>query len=152
MGVFRSDTSVPWYAAGRKLLLHSGAPWAGWAGLMTTKPGKFWFSLPMPYVSHDPRLGRLNTCSPVFICKHAPLWLMLSTTIERTTHRSSTQLAMFGSSSETSVPHSPCLANFHGDASRLPVLVRSSLGIGNGSGLPLFAVSIGLGSNVSTCD
>ena len=35
------------------------------------------------------------------------------------------------------MPHWPCFANFHGEASRLPVLVRSSFGFSNGSGLPL---------------
>ena len=47
-GLFRLATSVPWYAAGKKLLLHSGAPCAGWLGLMTRNPGRSWFSLPSP--------------------------------------------------------------------------------------------------------
>src|SRR5262249_37451024 len=119
---------------------------------MTMKPGKLWFSLPSPYVSHDPMLGRENACSPVFICRQAPLWLMLSATIERMTHRSSTHEATCGKSSLTSVPHWPCLLNFHGDLRRLPVLVRTSFGISKGSGLPLSWSRRGLGSKVSTCD
>src|SRR5437763_829378 len=117
---------------------------------MTTKPGRFWFSLPRPYSSHEPRLGRENACSPVFICKQAPLWLMLSATIERMTHSSSTHDATCGNSALTSVPHLPCFLNFHGERSRLPVRVRTSFGCANGRGLPLILSSFGLGSKVST--
>src|SRR4051794_25297601 len=97
-------------------------------------------------------LGRENACSPVFICKHAPLWLMLSAYIERITHMSSTQVARFGKSSLISVPHLPDLLNLYGEANRLPVRVRSSFGFSNGSGLPLSIASRGLGSKRSTCD
>src|SRR5436853_621873 len=65
--------------------------------------------------------GRENACSPVFICRQAPLWLMLSATIERMTHRSSTQVANCGNSSLTSVPDWPCFSKVYGEASRLPV-------------------------------
>ena len=80
------------------------------------------------------------------------MWLMLSATIERITQRSSTCVARRGRSSLTSVPHWPCFANFHGEASRLPVLTRSSFGFSNGSGWPFIAASLGLGSNRSMCD
>ena len=43
---------------------------------------------------------------------------------------------MLGKSSLTSMPDWPCFANFQGEASKLPVLVRSSLGFSNGNGLP----------------
>ena len=56
------------------------------------------------------------------------MWLILSATIERITQRSSTCDARWGKSSLTSVPHSPCFANFHGDASRLPVFDSLELG------------------------
>ena len=52
----------------------------------------------------SPGSGREKVCSPVFICRQAPLWLMLSATIERITHRSSTHAATFGNSSLTSMP------------------------------------------------
>jgi hypothetical protein len=49
------------------------APCAGCAGLRTTNPGRFALTVPRPYVAQEPRLGRLNACSPVFIWRHAPL-------------------------------------------------------------------------------
>src|SRR5689334_2813220 len=97
-------------------------------------------------------LGRLNACSPVFIWRHAPLWLMLSATVERMTHRSSAQDATCGSRSLISRPDLPCFWNLNGDGSRLVVCVRISLGCSNGSGLPAYSTSLGLGSNRSTCD
>ncbi len=78
---------------------------------MTMKPGRLWFSLPRPYSSHEPRLGREKACSPVFICRQAPLWLMLSATIERMRQISSMRLATFGKRSLTSMPLCPCLLN-----------------------------------------
>jgi cytosine/adenosine deaminase-related metal-dependent hydrolase len=39
---------VPWYALGRKLDAHNCAPWKTAAGLTTTNPGRFWFSVPRP--------------------------------------------------------------------------------------------------------
>src|SRR5687767_15059675 len=97
-------------------------------------------------------LGRLNACSPVFIWRQAPLWLMLSATIERTTQMSSTHVARCGNSSLTSVPHCPCFLNLYGEGRQLTVCVRTSLGCSNGSGLPAYSASLGLGSNKSTCD
>src|SRR5262245_46825916 len=68
------------------------------------------------------------------------------------THRSSAQLAIFGSNSLTSRPDWPCFLKVKGDPKRLPGLVRINLGASKGSGFPLSACSRGLGSNVSTCD
>src|ERR1700733_5374516 len=116
---------------------------------MTTKPGKFWFTEPRPYSNHEPRLGRENACSPVFIWRHAPLWLILSATIERITHMSSTHVAMCGKSCLTGVPDCPFCLNDHGDCKRFPVLVRSSFGFSNGIGLPFPLASRGFGSNKS---
>src|SRR5258708_31084507 len=95
-------------------------------------------------------LGREKACSPVFICRQAPLWFMLSATMERIMHISSTQVATFGKSSLTSIPACPYFLNSNGERSKLPVLVRSSLGFSKGSGLPLSDAKRGLGSNVST--
>src|SRR6516164_2005705 len=97
-------------------------------------------------------LGRENACSPVFIWRQAPLWLMLSATIERITHRSSTHEATVGNSSLTSIPAFPCFLNLNGDGRLLTVRVRTSLGCSNGNGLPTKSASFGLGSNRSTCD
>src|SRR4051812_22301044 len=77
---------------------------------------------------------------------------MLSATILRMTHMSSTQVLRCGSSSLTSVPHSPCFWNDHGEPRRLPVLVRSSFGFSKGRGLPLSFAKRGFGSKRSTCD
>src|SRR5271169_3955381 len=68
------------------------------------------------------------------------------------THMSSRHVAIWGKSSLIGVPHWPCGLNDHGDCKRFPVLVRSSFGFSNGSGLPLSLASRGFGSNVSTCD
>src|SRR5438445_6505891 len=77
---------------------------------------------------------------------------MLSATIERTTQMSSMHEAILGNSSLTSMPDWPCFLNLYGVPSRLSVLVRISLGISNGSGLPDSALRRGLGSNRSTCE
>src|SRR3954447_10380136 len=110
---------------------------------MTTKPGRLWFSLPRPYKSHDPQQGRLNACSPVFIWRQAPLWLMLSATIERTTQRSSAHVATCGNSSLISIPLCPCRENLYGDGRQFTVRVRTSFGCSNGSGLPAYSASFG---------
>ena len=34
---------------------------------MAIKPGRFWFSVPRPYVIHEPMLGRVRMDSPQFI-------------------------------------------------------------------------------------
>src|SRR5271167_4642701 len=77
---------------------------------------------------------------------------MLSAYIERMTHMSSTQVEIWGKSSLIAVPHWPYFLKDHGDCRRFPVLVRSSFGFSNGSGLPLSVASRGFGSKVSTCD
>ena len=77
---------------------------------------------------------------------------MLSATIERITHRSSTHVAILGNSSLTSVPHWPYFLNCHGERKTFTVFVRTNLGCSNGSGLPLYSSSFGLGSNISTCE
>src|ERR1700730_12511081 len=77
---------------------------------------------------------------------------MLSATIERITHRSSTQVATFGKRSLTAIPDRPCCLNLKGDFKRLPVFVRTSLGVSNGGGLPLSRSSNGFGSKRSTCE
>ena len=81
-------------------------------------------------------------------------WLNVSVRTERIMQRSSATLAVWGSSSDTSRPESPCLANFHGD----PLILGSaSLIMANlwslmtdlGIGSPSRFSSRGLGSKRS---
>ena len=39
------------------------------------KPGRFWFSVPIPYVTHDPTQGNPIRAIPVFIWNCAGEWL-----------------------------------------------------------------------------
>src|SRR6185436_6539472 len=77
---------------------------------------------------------------------------MLSATIDRTMHNSSTIRPTFGNNSLTSAPDCPYFLNENGDCRRFPVFVRSSFGKSNGGFCPLYFANAGLGSNVSTCE
>src|SRR6185436_17264629 len=92
---------------GKKLLLHNCGPTTGLPGQRATKPGRFWFSVPRPYVIQEPRLGRIGCMLPEFIISRAGSWLGLSVCIERITQSSSIHLATSGYSSETSMPLLP---------------------------------------------
>src|ERR1700678_1744231 len=92
---------------GRKLLLHNCGPTTGLPGQRTTKPGRFWFSVPNPKVSHEPRLGRVGCMLPEFIINSDGSWFGLSVYIERITQMSSMQAATCGKSSVTSMPLCP---------------------------------------------
>ena len=81
---------------GRKLLLHNCGPTTGLPGQSTTKPGRFWFSVPRPKVSHEPRLGRIGCMLPEFIISSDGSWFGLSVYIERSTQSSSMQAADVG--------------------------------------------------------
>ena len=73
---------MPWYSPGRNPLCH----WrlrdrlrtaaAGGSEVITTKPGRSAFSLPRPYVTHEPMLGRPGIDVPVFITVCAGSWLI----------------------------------------------------------------------------
>src|SRR5207249_10363531 len=56
---------------------------------MAMKPGRFWFSLPRPYVTHEPREGRTSRASPQFMSKSDGSWLGTSAYIDRITQTSS---------------------------------------------------------------
>ena len=58
-------------------------------------------------------LGRPNCCEPVFIRIWPGAWLNASVAIDLTMAMSSTTVARCGSSSESSAPHLPCLANLN---------------------------------------
>src|SRR5687768_1843886 len=88
-------------------------------------------------------LGRVTVNDPVWMPSVASKWLPWSPFIERITHRSSAHSAMFGNRSLISVPLLPCGLNvqFGGLTNCLSL-----------SGFPASAISLGLGSNESTCD
>src|SRR5579862_9196115 len=114
-------------------------------------PGRFWFSEPSPYVTHDPMLGRICRASPQFISISDGSWFGTSAIIERTTQMSSMLSATCGNNSLTSMPLRPYFLNLKGEGNAAPVL-RSVGRFSIGSNLPAYLSSDGLGSNVSTCD
>src|SRR5262249_24114194 len=116
---------------GRKLLPHSAGPTTGLPGHSTTKPGRFWFSLPRPYKSHDPIAGRTGCVSPDVIMSSDGSWLGVLVCIDRRTHRSSAHSARGGNSSLTSTPDRPQRRNLYGDFSRL-VELRSMAMVAGG--------------------
>src|SRR3712207_934959 len=72
----------------------------------TQNAGRFWFSVPSPYVTHAPSDGRPASTEPVFIWHTPPEWLMPSCTHERMTAMSSAMPCMCGTQS---LIHSPPL-------------------------------------------
>src|SRR6185437_15404549 len=77
-------------------------------------------------------------------------WLLTPVCIERTIVTSSTISAKCGSSSETSAPHCPCLANFQGQPSTLALACAElSYLISPGKLLPSSLFSSGFGSSRS---
>src|ERR1700693_2890245 len=134
---------------GRNGELNSCAPAMGEPGHKTTKPGRFWFSEPRPYVSQEPIDGRPGTRWPQFIRKSDGSWFGISVYIERITQTSSIESPSLGKISLISMPLLPQRRKAKGEASRLPVL-RSVFRLPLGMGWPLYFCSIGLGSNVST--
>src|SRR5215212_6311586 len=116
---------------------------------MAMKTGRFWLSLPRPYVNHEPMLGRICRASPQFMSNSDGSWFGTSAYIERITHNSSACCATLEKISLTSNPHCPYFWNLNGDGYAAPVL-RSVRGLGIGKSLPAYSCSLGLGSNVST--
>ena len=88
----------------------------------------------------------------MFIWQTPPTWFSPLDQHERITARSSTQVAMCGSQSETQIPLWPCCFHFRREARSgarpSPIGVITGLKLG-GSGLPARRLSSGLGSNVS---
>src|SRR5262245_12619027 len=89
---------------------------------MTTNPGRFLFSEPRPYVTHDPKLGRGSRPSPQFIRSNDGSWFGTSACIDRMTQMSSMWAAVWAKSSLTSMPDRPYRANLNGDFMAAPVL------------------------------
>src|SRR4051812_45453197 len=111
---------------------------------MVTNPGRSRFSVPSPYVTQLPMLGRTNVSEPVCSSSRAPPCREFDPCIDLMKHRSSTMADRCGNNSDTVAPLCPYRLNFHGEASRLPVSLDTTRGLGNGSGLPSSAVSFGL--------
>src|SRR5437867_2907231 len=120
-------------------------------GHIAMKPGRFRFSVPSPYVTHDPTLGRLIWASPQFISINDGSWFGSSACIERITQMSSMLSATRGNNSLTSRPLWPYFLNLNGEGNAAPVL-RSVGRLPVGSGLLAYLSSAGLGSKVSTWD
>src|SRR5207244_667772 len=97
-------------------------------GQTVTNAGRFSFSVPRPYATHAPILGRTKLSLPVCSFSTAPPCAGLVPCSEWTKQMSSTHPATCGNSSLTGWPHCPYFLNFHGDLSRLPVLANTTRG------------------------
>ena len=65
---------VPWQYCGRNAAPQLFTPpWAS-VGQIVTKEGRFRFSLPNPYTTQDPMLGRTKVSLPVCSFSIAPPW------------------------------------------------------------------------------
>src|ERR1700730_11431104 len=93
--------------------------------------------------------GRPGSLSPVLIMNSDGSWLGRSVYMERMTQISSMHSPTLEKISLSSMPLCPNFLHSKGDFSTLPVL-RSVFRLGVGVGWPLYLVSIGLGSKVST--
>ena len=71
----RPSIAVGWYIFGKKPGDQIGLPPRGMWPCKTTKPGKFWFCVPSPYVTHEPTAGRPCRNMPEFISNMAGVWL-----------------------------------------------------------------------------
>src|SRR5512132_31049 len=107
--------------------------------------------VPRPYVIHAPIDGRPMKFAPVFSIVSVGSWFGMSAYIDLITHMSSATVPRLGHSSLISSPLLPHFWNLNGDFIRLPVLRCVRIGP-PGSGCPSYLSSIGLWSNVSTCD
>src|SRR3954454_6172624 len=121
---------------GRKLLLHNAGPITGWPRHTTTNRGSFWFPVPRPYVSHEPKLGRTGCVSPQVIISSDGSWFGTFVYIERITHKSSACRATCGKISLTGSPDWPWRVKRNGDIIR-PAVARSVLRLAVGGRWPL---------------
>ena len=78
-------------------------------------PGRFWFSVPNPYVTHDPMLGRIRRASPQFMRRSDGSWLGTFACIDRMTTMSSIDSAVRLKRSLTSMPLFPRFSNLNID-------------------------------------
>src|SRR5206468_12530967 len=82
---------------------------------MTTNAGRFWLSVPSPYVTHEPTHGKPMRFIPVLIWKRAGEWLFVSVKHEWMKARSSTCSTRCGKISDAHVPDLPYCLNWNGD-------------------------------------
>jgi hypothetical protein len=128
-------------------------PEYGGAGAITTKPGRFAFAVPRPYVTQLPTLGRATANDPVCMPSVPLSWADVSVVIELMTQMSSITPASPGKISLTGVPHLP--AGWNAQFGRFRCRVNDPFCMNHRSAvtlLPWSAKSFGLWSNVSTCD
>src|SRR3979409_581159 len=112
---------TPWYRPGRKDACQLELPPGGVPpGRKEMNPGMFWFSVPSPYNTHEPKLGRENRVDPVFMKTVATSCAGISVYIERITVRSSTSSPSLGKTSLTSIPDFPFFSNLKGEAMATP--------------------------------
>src|SRR4051812_7477695 len=95
---------------------------------MVMNPGMLWFSLPRPYVIHEPMDGRTNVSLPVCSSSSAPPWREFDPHIDLMKHISSTRFDNSGNNSLTHMPLPPCCLNSQGDLSRLNVSLETTFG------------------------
>src|SRR5688572_27680643 len=101
---------------GRKDACQFDAPPGGTLpGRNETNAGMFSFSVPNPYNTHEPILGRARRSEPVFMKIAATSCAGMSVYIERMIARSSTCCAVRAKTSLTSVPALPNLENLNGE-------------------------------------
>src|SRR5207253_2904926 len=119
--------------------------------IITTKLGRSFDSLPSPYASHAPMLGRPAICDPVCRNVTAGSWLIASVFMELMKVRSSAIFAVCGSSSLTQAPEWPRFSNenFDGTTGKLDCVAdipvsRWPLRIESGKSLPWKSLSRGL--------
>src|SRR5580692_4253568 len=82
---------------------------------IVTKPGRLLFSLPTPYVTHEPMQGKPILDMPVLIMNSAGEWLFDVVQHEWMKAILSTWRATFGKISEPHLPQSPYCRKRKGD-------------------------------------
>src|SRR5687767_2408794 len=92
---------TPWNTPGRYPLLQTLLPAVGSVPpeTSTTNPGRSWFSLPRPHVTHEPIDALPAIMLPVYSIISAGAWLNWSVHIDRTNVMSSAHVRRFGSNS-----------------------------------------------------
>src|SRR3954468_555437 len=112
MGAPCGFRAVPWQMLGKKpapqfCAYPLGSPRPS-VSYMTTNAGRFWLSLPNPYVTQLPMHGKPMRVMPVLILSRAEEWWFESVQHEWRNAILSTCRAMCGKMSETYLPDCPC--------------------------------------------
>ena len=130
------------YCAGRK----TDGVLLGTPGMISTNAGRFSFSVPSPYATHDPALGRTSRPEPVKIMFLAVKWSSLSWCSDLMKHRSSISLLVSGNRSDAHAPLRPYCLKLNGERRIWPVGAKENFGLTilAGNGLPSSRWSSGL--------